>query len=136
MQKKPFGRSEPVGRITGTERVAFYAGSVTTSGKSGALRLESAFFKGNPEFAQRAKIRAQRVSPGYVLLSVEEPPPGVRDDDVLDPMVGAFLSFLERELIAHPENIQPLRGLENLLAALDTVEPLRDDDGLPGDFAL
>lgn len=31
-----------------------------------------------------------------------------RVEEDADPVVGVFLDFLERDMIAHPENIQPL----------------------------
>lgn len=112
-----------------------YTGTITTTGRSGAVRLESAFFKGHPEFAQRAKVRASVIGPGYVLLSVSELPAGYEDKDQPDPVVGAYLAFLERDMIEHPERIQPI-DLKVLDELLQDVEPLRDDEELPADFEL
>ena len=35
-----------------------FSGSITTTGKSEAIRLDKALFKAHPEFRQRAKVRA------------------------------------------------------------------------------
>ena len=35
-----------------------YTGTITTTGKSEAIRLEKAFFKSHPEFRQKSKVHA------------------------------------------------------------------------------
>jgi len=47
-----------------------YSGTITTTGKSEAIRLEKALFKSHPEFAQRAKVEAHVIAPGTMLVSV------------------------------------------------------------------
>ena len=42
----------------GKQAVSF-EGSVTTTGRSEAVRLEKAFFRAHPEFRQKARVRAQ-----------------------------------------------------------------------------
>ncbi len=112
-----------------------YNGSVTTTGRSGALRLESAFFKSHPEFAQRTKVRAHVVGPGYLLVALDQPPPDAPEVDAVDPMVGAYLAFLEKDILANPGNLRSL-DVGRLSALLEGVEPLRDDEDLPADFVL
>jgi len=78
-----------------------FTGSITTTGKSEAIRLDKALFRLHPEFRQKAKVRAQVISPGHALITVvddEEASP--RDEE--DPVVTAFLAFVERDLKEHP----------------------------------
>lgn len=112
-----------------------YNGSVTTTGRSGALRLESAFFRSHPEFAQRAKVRAHVVGPGYLLVALDQPPSATPEEEAFDPMVGAYLAFLEKDTLENPGNLRPL-DLARLGELLEGVEPLQDDEGLPEDFSL
>lgn len=56
----------------GKQAVSF-EGSVTTTGRSEAVRLEKAFFRAHPEFRQKARVRAQAIGEGHVLVSVAEP---------------------------------------------------------------
>ncbi len=41
-----------------------FSGSITTTGKSEAIRLDKALFRAHPEFRQRAKVRAHVIGPG------------------------------------------------------------------------
>ncbi len=77
-----------------------FTGSITTTGKSEAIRLERALFRLHPEFRQKARVRAQVISPGHALIAVvdDEPTP-TRDED---PVVTAFLAFLAKDLKEHP----------------------------------
>jgi antitoxin PrlF len=77
-----------------------FTGSITTTGKSEAIRLDKALFRLHPEFRQKAKVRAQVISPGHALISVidDEAVP-VQDED---PVVSAFLAFLEQDLKTNP----------------------------------
>lgn len=112
-----------------------YKGKVTTTGSSKAVRLGKQFFADHPEFAVSADVVVQSVSPGYVLMAVETPASVGDKADAMDPVVGAFLSFLEADLKAHPDKVQPL-DLAAVAALVKGVEPLRDDEALPEDFAL
>lgn len=78
-----------------------FTGSITTTGKSEAIRLDKALFRLHPEFRQKAKVRAQVIAPGLALISVvdNETAPRVQDED---PVVTAFLAFLEKDLKTHP----------------------------------
>lgn len=112
-----------------------YKGKVTTTGSSKAVRLGKQFFADHPEFAVSADVVVQSVSPGYVLMAVEAPASVGDKADVLDPVVGAFLSFLEADLKAHPGKVQPL-DLAAVAALVEGVEPMREDEELPADFTL
>jgi hypothetical protein len=68
-------------------------------------------------------------------MAVESPRAIGQKSDELDPVVGAFLSFMEADLRANPHKVQPL-DLSRVAALVEGVSPLRDDEVLPADFAL
>jgi antitoxin PrlF len=112
-----------------------FTGAVTTTGRSEALRLEKSFFRANPEFRQRAKVRAHVIGPGHVLVTVDDTPASA--DEAVDPVVTAYLAFLERDMAEHPERLTPfsLEELEGLAALLEGVSAT-DDDRLPEDVTF
>jgi hypothetical protein len=118
----------------GTE-VRAYKGKVTTTGGSKAVRLGKQFFADHPEFEVSAYVSVRSVSPGYVLMAVDGPKAVGEKSDELDPIVGAFLSFMEADLKANPHKVQPL-DLSRVAALVEGVEPLRDNEDLPADFTL
>ena len=145
MSTRPTQRSTSRGGATGRfmarapaaggMEVRAYKGKVTTTGSSKAVRLGKQFFTDHPEFEVSAEVRVRSVSPGYVLMAVEAPKSTGRKTDELDPVVGAFLSFMEADLKANPHKVQPL-DLSRVAALVEGVTPLRDDEDLPADFTL
>jgi antitoxin PrlF len=114
--------------------VTSYRGTITTTGKSEAIRLEKALFRSHPEFRQKARVRADVVGTGHVLISV------VVDDSSIeqeDPVVGAFLSFLERDMTERPDRIEPVSS-SRIGRAMDLVADVEvsDEDPLPDDAGL
>lgn len=101
-----------------------YAGKVTPVGNSKGIRLDARFFKAHPEF--NGEVRATVVADGQVLLSAKPTRRrAVRDDDT-DPVMQSFLSFLEKEMTAHPELIEPvdraqLKRIGKLVAGVKTA---------------
>src|ERR1700681_2944878 len=88
------------------ESMSTFAGSITTTGKSEAIRLDKALFRLHPEFRQKAKVRAQVIAPGHALISViDEGTPSLQEED---PVVTAFLSFLEKDMKTRPKRITGL----------------------------
>ena len=90
------------------------------------MRLDKALFKAHPEFRQKARIRAQVIGPGSLLvtLDADDPPRAEAADEVeRDPVVAAYLAFLERDLREHPERVQPFT--EDELARLEAFDPGR-----------
>ena len=51
-----------------------FGGAITTTGHSGALRLEKSFFQAHPEFRLKAKLRVHHIGPGQLLVSVDDGP--------------------------------------------------------------
>jgi antitoxin PrlF len=84
-----------------------YSGRAIRSGNSQAMAFEKALFRAHPEFAS-GPLAADYIGPGHLLVravgTAEEPSP---DDD---PVLGAYLAFLEREMTAHPESLRPLNA--------------------------
>ena len=112
-----------------------FTGSITTTGKSEAIRLDKALFRLHPEFRQKAKVRAQVIAPGHVLISiVEESSPAQEEED---PVVTAFLSFLERDMKTNPKRIAAL-SKQALARATRLTKGMKvnDDERLPEDIAF
>jgi len=117
-----------------TDDTAIFSGSVTTTGRSEALRLEKSFFRSNPEFRQRAKVTARVVGPGHVLVAVEDQPVDAHGPD---PIVSAFLAFLERDMLSDPSRLVPARaGRAEALKALLKGVAVTDEDHIPDDVAF
>lgn len=114
--------------------MSIYTGTITTTGKSEAIRLDKALFKSHPEFRQKAKVHAQVIGPGTMLLSLVDE---VAADNDADPVVTAFLSFLAKDISQAPERIQPLAStrLEEARELTKGVE-VRDDEPIPDDVTL
>ncbi len=82
-----------------------YSGRATKSGNSQAMAFEEALFRAHPEFAT-GRLAADYIGPGYLL--VRALPDAAEETPEADPVLGAYLAFLERDMQAHPERIQPL----------------------------
>ncbi|MBV8751936.1 MAG: type II toxin-antitoxin system PrlF family antitoxin [Hyphomicrobiales bacterium] len=111
-----------------------YAGTITTTGKSQAIRLEKALFRSHPEFRQKTKVQAHVIGPGTMLVSVTDPD---ETESAEDPVIAAFLSFLDREIEHAPERIKPLSAtrIEEARSLTKDVE-VSDDESLPDDVTL
>ena len=84
-----------------------FKGKITTTGTSEAIRLEKDLFKRHPEFKQQAEVTAQVIGPGKMLISVLNNP-NEKSDDEDDPIVGAFLAFLENDLCNNLAALTPV----------------------------
>ncbi|QEE38670.1 MULTISPECIES: type II toxin-antitoxin system PrlF family antitoxin [unclassified Methylobacterium] len=116
-----------------------FKGSITTTGRSEALRLDKALFKAHPEFRQRAKIRAHVIGPGTMLVTLDPDAQTPEEAETVDrdPVVSAYLAFLERDMTAHPERLRPFT--EDALAQLEALTrdvTVSDDDVIPDDVTL
>lgn len=111
-----------------------YSGTITTTGKSEAIRLEKALFKSHPEFSQRAKVEAHVIAPGTMLVSLA----GQADVETeADPVMAAFLGFLSKDISAAPGRIESLAATRIKKAReLTRRVKVRDDDTLPDDVTL
>ncbi|WP_207460776.1 type II toxin-antitoxin system PrlF family antitoxin [Azospirillum sp. SYSU D00513] len=116
-------------------RTPAYKGSITTTGSSEAIRFDKGLFRQNPEFRQKASVEAHVIGPGTLLVHVvdEAPAEEIRED----PVVTAFLAFLEQDAIAHPERITPLSAsrIERAIELTRGVT-VSDEDVIPDDVTL
>lgn len=114
-----------------------FKGSITTTGRSEALRLDKALFKAHPEFRQRAKLRAHVLGPGTMLVTLDPDVAADSDAAERDPVVAAYLAFLERDMAAHPERLRPFTQDEiALIEALTAGVSVSDEESLPDDIGL
>ena len=72
-------------------------------------------------------MRGTVLAPGQMLVSVVpsgEPPPEQHDEET-NPVMQAFLSFLEGQMAAHPELIEPVTEAQmaQIAALVEGVEP-------------
>jgi antitoxin PrlF len=111
-----------------------FSGTITTTGKSEAIRLEKALFRSHPEFSQRAKVEAHVIAPGTMLISVTDK---TAAETEADPVMAAFLGFLSKDISAAPERVKPLATtrIEKARELTRRVK-VRDDDTLPDDVTL
>jgi len=112
-----------------------YAGKATTAGNSKALSFESALFKAHPEFGA-GRFEAHVIAPGTLLVTSAEDASVAAEVD--DPVLLAYLAFLEQQMVAHPELIQPLdpallARIDDLVGDMDVdlTEAFGDDVQLP-----
>ena len=117
-----------------------FKGAITTTGRSEAIRLDKALFKAHPEFRQKTKVRAHVIGPGSLLVTLnalEAGDPDDRDSIERDPVVLAYLSFLERDMKEHPERLKPFTEADlSRLESLARNVVVSDDDGIPDDVTL
>lgn len=115
--------------------MASYRGKITTTGGSEAIRFDKALFKSAPAFRQRAQVRAHVLGPRTLLVTLDESEP---DDGIeADPVIGAYLDFLERDMRDHPERLSPFpeAQMSRILALTRGVEA-DDDEAIPADVTL
>jgi len=118
--------------------MASYRGKITTTGKSEAIRFDKALFKSLPAFRQRAGVRAHVLGPHTLLVTLEEPAADTPQDEVeRDPVMSAFLDFLERDMLEHPEHLIPFTeaDIARVYALTDGVSA-SDEDLIPDDVTL
>jgi antitoxin PrlF len=111
-----------------------YTGTITTTGKSEAIRLEKALFRSHPEFRQRSKVHAHVIGPGTMLVSVADK---IAVDNRADPVMAAFLSFLAGDIARKPGRVKPLAATRIAKARELTKGVTVDDrETLPDDASL
>lgn len=114
-----------------------FKGSITTTGRSEAIRLDKALFKAHPEFKQQAKVRAHVIGPGSMLVTLESSGAPEEDEIERDPAVLAYLAFLERDMIEHPEHVKPITEYEMRRARRLVANVVFDENEIiPDDVTL
>lgn len=112
-----------------------YTARATTSGTAPAIAFSRAFAQEHPEFTE-GRFEVHVIAPGRLLLTAPVSP---HDEDAegADPVLEAFLSFLDQQMREHPEMIRPftardLKGVDELLEGVE-VDP---DEAIDDDFVL
>ncbi len=85
-----------------------YEGKVTPIGNSKGIRFNSGLFRAHPEFT--GYIKAQVIGDGVMLVSTQTTEETGNNSE--DPVMNAFLQFLAKDMMAHPEHIQPIEKNE------------------------
>ncbi|MGQ0814817.1 MAG: type II toxin-antitoxin system PrlF family antitoxin [Gemmatimonadota bacterium] len=104
-----------------------YRGRGTTTGNSQSMAFEKALFRAHPEFAS-GRLEAEPISPNYLLVRA------IPDDEAAapggDPVFGAFLDFMEAQMKAQPNQIQPLSStsLDRARALVGDVDVDPEED--------
>ena len=88
------------------EKIEQFGGKVTPVGNSKGIRLDAAFFKAHPEF--NGEVHVTVLADGQVLLSAKGAKRRSTKAADADPVMLGFLSFLEKQMAAHPELIEPV----------------------------
>lgn len=81
-----------------------YKGTITTVGDSDAIRIDKALFRQHPEFKKKAAVTAHVIGPGKILISLETQ----NAENEFNPVLDAFLSFLEGDLVKNPASVTSL----------------------------
>ena len=112
-----------------------YRGSITTTGTSEAFRFEKGLFRQNPEFRQKMNVEAHVIGRGTLLVHVVDDM--LEQEQKEDPMVAAFLAFIERDAITHPDRITPLSSSQ-IARCVELTRNIvvSDDDEIPDDITL
>jgi len=99
-----------------------YKGKVAKNGNSESLRFEKTLFKSHPQFAQGSELIATPLADDILLVRVNMPTKEHAPSN--DPVMSVFLSFLEKDMIAHPENITPIAQseMDEIADLVDGVE--------------
>lgn len=94
--------------------------------------------RAHPEF-ERGRVSAYVVAPGMMLVRIAEPAGAASDAEEYDPVLAAYLGFVETQMTGHPALLRELTsadvaGLDDLLdgVVVDLDAPLEDAD----DFVL
>jgi antitoxin PrlF len=82
-----------------------YSAKATTVGNSRGFTVESALFRAHPEFSE-GRFEVHVIGPGTFL--VRSLPEDTAAADEADPVIDAWLSFIDRDIQEHPEVLRPL----------------------------
>ena len=81
-----------------------YRGKLTRTGNSLGLRFDRALFQSHPEFS--GEVRAHVIAPGRMLVVAEQ---SIEPRKEEDPVMEAFLSFLDHDMVKSPQRVKPLK---------------------------
>lgn len=102
-----------------------FSGKSTAIGNSNGIRFDAALFKSHPEFF--GEVKAMVLGPGQMLVSVlsADAMPADAADEESNPVMQAFLHFLQTQMTEHPELIEPMDAAElaHIATLVQGVEP-------------
>jgi hypothetical protein len=109
-----------------------YRGKLTRTGNSLGLRFDRALFQSHPEFS--GEVRAHVIAPGRMLV-VAEQAIELRQEE--DPVMEAFLSYLEQDMVKSPQRVKPLKQkLAARAKAIVGYLPVDPDEELDEEYFL
>lgn len=114
--------------------MSFHA-TATKVGNSKGLRLDAALYRDHPEFASGEYV-VDVIAPGRLLVRANGPEETATKEEA-DPMLGAFLAFMDQQMSLHPTQFTPIdRAQVALIEALVAGVEASDDTAFPDDFRL
>ncbi|HEX6747479.1 MAG TPA: type II toxin-antitoxin system PrlF family antitoxin [Longimicrobium sp.] len=81
-----------------------YSAKATTVGNSRAFAVEAAMFRAHPELTE-GRFEVHVIGPGTLLFHAV--PETVPEAEVDDPVIAAWLAFIERDMLEHPDSLRP-----------------------------
>lgn len=104
-----------------------YLGKRAKTGNSLGFRFERQLFRAHPEF--NSDVFAHVIAPGRMLV-VAEVGETASSDRFEEPVLGAFLNLLARDIEQNPQKITPLEEnrASELKSLLRNVKTQRDED--------
>lgn len=121
------------GRARGTASRGF-SGSLGMAGNSRSFRVEKEFFNAAPEFATLGSpIRVDIIGPGTFIVRIDTS----ASEETADPVIGAWLSFIDRDIASNPGQLIGFTGPEvSELERLVSNVVVDDSHELPEDVTF
>ena len=114
--------------------MSFHA-TATKVGNSRGLRLDAALYRDHPEFASGEYV-VDVIAPGRLLVRANGHEQTVAEVEA-DPMLGAFLAFMDQQMSSNPTLFTPIdRAQIALIASLVEGVEASDDTAFSDDFHL
>ena len=114
--------------------MSFHA-TATKVGNSKGLRLDAALYRDHPEFASGEYV-VDVIAPGRLLVRAKGPELVTAEAEA-DPMLGAFLAFMDQQMLASPALFTALdRAQVALIESLVEGVDANDDTEFPADFRV
>ena len=114
--------------------MSFHA-TATKVGNSKGLRLDAALYRDHPEFASGEYV-VDVIAPGRLLVRANGPEQ-VTTEAEADPMLGAFLAFMDQQMSADPARFTAMdRAQVALIESLVDGVDADDDTEFPSDFRV
>lgn len=86
-----------------------FSGSLGMAGNSRSFRVEKSFFNAAPEFlVLGSPIRVNIIGPGTFIVRIDTATP----TEIADPVIGAWLSFIDGDIASNPSRLVMLDGTE------------------------